>query len=102
MSENIARRDKLDFAQTRGRMADELEQVLFLAGFEGLNEFCDVLCAVAGAEEQRVGCFDDDQIADADGRDKFSGAPDKISFGIESLRGPGENILAGMCGEVIV
>lgn len=47
------------------------------------DDFGDVLGAVAGAEENGVVGFDEDEIVDADGSDKFLCAPKIISARIE-------------------
>jgi hypothetical protein len=47
-----------------------LKQLLVLAFFEGLNDFADVLGALARTDEQRIGRIDDDQVSHADGGDE--------------------------------
>ena len=51
-----------------------------------LDEFGDVLGAIAGADEDGVGRFDDDEVFDADGRDEFRGTPEEISEGVKFSR----------------
>src|SRR5215472_4956640 len=48
-----------------------LKQIFPLLFFEVLYDSGDLLGAVARADEQRVGSFHDDEVADADSRDKF-------------------------------
>ena len=44
-----------------------------------------LLGAVAGANEEGVGSFNDHEALDADGRDEFAGAPEEIAFGVDRL-----------------
>src|ERR1700689_3594500 len=61
-----------------------------------LHNFADVLRTVTGAEEQRVVGFDEDEIADADGGDKFLRAPEIVTAGIERERRARGNIRAAL------
>src|ERR1700689_2527098 len=61
-----------------------------------LHNFADVLRTVTGAEEQRVVGFDEDEIADADGGDKFLRAPEIVAVGIERERSASGNIRAAL------
>ena len=54
----------------------------------------DVLRAVAGAEQKRVGGFHDDEIVDANRGDKLLRAPEKISARVQRERRTGGNVLA--------
>ena len=48
-------------------MLEEIAVARFLDGFDDLG---DLLGAIAGADEERVGSFDDDEIVDAEKGDE--------------------------------
>src|ERR1700722_7645071 len=73
-----------------------LQEVFEAALFEPFYDFGDVLRAVAGADQEGIGSFDDDEVAYTDGGDEFRGTPDKISFGFEHVACAGEDVL--VCG----
>src|SRR5579859_2118531 len=89
----------------RGKQPDWLlllEQVFALLRFEVFDDFGDVLSAVAGNDEERVGGFDDNEIIDADGGDEFRRAVEQIAGGVERVAFASENIFAGFFGEQFV
>ena len=52
-----------------------LEQCLQFALLQRFDDFTHVLRAIARANQERVRRFDDHQIANSDGGDKFARAP---------------------------
>src|SRR6266849_2939557 len=58
------------------------------------HDLADVLRAVPRANQQRVKRFDNDDVFHSDRCGEFPGAPEEISFGIESLERSGGDVLA--------
>src|SRR5580692_5848580 len=79
-----------------------LQQFGELSLFERLYDFGDVLRAVAGDDQKRVGSFYDNEVADADGGDEFRRAVEKIAGGIESQAVTGHDVVAGVFCEEFV
>src|SRR6202008_1213126 len=73
-----------------------LEKTLLITGFESLDNFADVLRAVAGANQQSVRRFYHDKIVYADGSDKFAWHPEEIAFRVQGLAGSRKNIVTGL------
>jgi hypothetical protein len=67
--------------------------------FEEFDGLGDVLGVVAGAEEDGVAGFDEDEVADADGSDEFFGSPEKIAGGIGGETGTGGGVSLRRIGE---
>ena len=72
----------------------ELEQFLQTMRFQPLHHAADVLGAVARADQQSVGRFHDDQIANAHGGDEFCGTPEEIARGVEREEAAGGDVFA--------
>ena len=72
-------------------VADELEDVGAARGGEPLHDFGDFLSAIAGADEEGVGSFHDDEIIYPEGGDKFCGTPEKIAISVDGATLTGEN-----------
>src|SRR5579859_215119 len=70
--------------------------------FQPFHDFSDVLGAVARHDEQGVRSFDHDEVAHADGRDKFLRAVKKIARAVYGVTMPSENIFAGLLAEQLV
>src|SRR6266849_2582869 len=79
------------FAKSRIGLLEEVFPALLL---EPLHEFGHVLGTVAGANEQRIGRLDDDEITYADGGDELFGAVKEVAGGVESVAGACEDIFA--------
>src|SRR5277367_6798373 len=82
------------------------EQWALEEGFEFLllepfHDFGYVLGAAAGAEEEGVVGFDQDQVMDAEGGNEFFGGPEKIARGVGGESGAGGKVSAGF-GEQLV
>lgn len=76
-----------------------LQQVFEFVLLEPFYDFGDILRAIARAEEDGVGGFDEDKIANSDGSDEFFWTPEIISTGVEGEGWAGGNVCCGMGGE---
>ncbi len=79
-----------------------LQQFLLLAVFQRFHNLANVLRAIARANQQRIGSFHHHQVPHADGRYKFVGTPEQISFRIERLPRTRKNICSGMLSEQFI
>src|ERR1700726_3695154 len=82
--------------------ASRLQQIFALLLFELFNNFADILGAFPGADQQGVRSLDDHEVANANGRDVFRRAPQKVSLGVDGLTGTSENIVPHSFGQEFV
>src|SRR6266850_909740 len=78
---------KSKWIQQKADLDRPLQKILELLRLQEFNEFGDVLGAVAGDDEERVGGFDDDEVVDTDGGDEFRGAVEEIAGRVERVAG---------------
>src|SRR5882724_3384242 len=93
---------KSKWIQQKADLDRPLQKILELLRLQEFNEFGDVLGAVAGDDEERVGGFDDDEVVDTDGGDEFRGAVEEIAGRVERVAGADENIFSGLLGEEFI
>src|ERR1700732_4721603 len=79
-----------------------LQQIFALLFFEFFNNFADILGAFPGADQQGVRSVDDYEVTNADGRDVFRRAPQKVSLGVDDLTGTSENIFPRFFSQELV